>query len=100
MLIEINNSTKIDIKEDWLVVKDGKLYNATTKKYEGIDGDIISFLNGNMITKGTVDGYTCNDKIKLRGIDKTYKGVKDIRIEHMSIVTNSEEDELFLAENA
>lgn len=100
MVIETSNSVKLDVKEDYLVVKDKKLYNTKTKKYEGLDGDIVSFLNGNMLTKGTVDGYTCGNKVKLRGVDKPYEGVSDVKVEHLLNVANSDEDELSLAENA
>ena len=100
MVIETSNSVKLDIKEDYLVVKDKKLYNTKTKKYEGLDGDIVSFMNGNMLTKGTVDGYTCGNKVKLRGVDKPFEEVSDVKVEHLLNVVNSDEDELSLAENA
>ena len=96
MKLKINGGdTVIDVVENHLEVKDKRLYNTVTKKYEGIDGDLATFIikheNGKMYEhRGTVDGYTCSGHIKFRGDDKVYDGVPNIRIDHVSVVTDFE----------
>lgn len=107
MYIKINGEKKIEIKEDFLTVKDKTLYNTKSKKREGLDGDIVSFTrkegSKKILCRGIVDGYTCGDHIKLRGVNRAYEGVCDISFEHISVVIESdsidfEERELLAAE--
>lgn len=109
MTIIVNNEKTFDVNENCLVVKNNKLYNKTTKEYEGVDGDIVSFERMSdkhtiIITKGTVDGYTCGKHIKMKGIDKPFTDCERIRYEHVSVVgvkdglTQNEIEELLIAE--
>ena len=81
MKIEVNKSTVLDIVEEHLIVKNNKLYNNITKQYEGIDGDIVTFYiasktGGKCWTRGTVDGYTCGRRVKLRGVEQPYEAAE------------------------
>lgn len=111
MLIIVNNEKTFEVKEDFLTVKDKKLYNKVTKEYEGVDGDIVSFerlsdKNTVIITRGTVDGYTCNKYIKMKGVESPFTNCERIRYEHVSVVdikdgltqNEIEEQELLMAE--
>jgi hypothetical protein len=110
MVIEINGERKFGVSEDFLIVKDKRLYNVKTKKFEGVDGDIVEFVkdeNGKkMSIRGTVDGYTCGNHIKIRGVSDYESGqINDIRIEHISTVSyedsvSAEEKELDIAQGA
>ena len=78
MVIKTNNNKEIKITEKDLVIQDGKLFNKTNGFYEALDGDTISFVtnifNGYKITtRGTVDGYTYNGHIKLKGSKIEYE---------------------------
>jgi hypothetical protein len=107
MIIKINRETTIDVNESFLIVKDNKLYNTKTKKYEGVEGDIITFYietsnGGKSWARGYVEGYTCGNNIKLRGIDTPYVAATISLVEHISSVTACEdtvnaEEELKLA---
>ena len=94
MIIIINNEKVLTVNESFLVVKDKKLYNTKTKEYEGVDGDIVSFERNNghrvIITRGTVDGYTCGNNIKLNGVSEPFTDCKKIHYEHISVVTLKE----------
>jgi len=90
MEIEINNDFTINVTEDFLTVKDKKLYNKNTKQFEGVDGDIVYFTrNEKVLCGGTVDGYTCGGKIKIRGRKETFENVTEIHFERVSVITNS-----------
>jgi len=100
MKIEINNSKVIEVEEKHLIVKNGRLYNSTTKQYEGIEGDRVTFftitdLGSKCYTSGTVDGYTCDNRVKLRGVEKPYTiGEGCLKtVEHLSRITNSDSEE-------
>ena len=110
MIIKVNTDIEINITETYLIVKDKKLYNTVTKKYEGVEGDIVSF---NYIKedgrksgyKGYVDGYTNGEKVKIRGIDQVFTQIGDKSVEHISNVTSysdvtSEEKDILIAESA
>ena len=97
MVIEVNGSKQIEITEDNLVIKNGRLFNNVTKQYEGIDGDRVTFLslispNSKCLTSGTVDGYTCGQRVKLSGVDVPYEAIEGStkEIEHISTITNTE----------
>ena len=55
---------KVKIKEnivdvpDYFEVIGNKLYNNNTKKYEGVDGDIVTVTEFGRSTRGHVKGYT------------------------------------------
>ena len=92
MKIKINNERVIDILDDEnLVVANKRLYNKKTKSFEGIDGDLVSFTIGDRIHKGTVEGYTNDGTISIRGDKTIYKGVKGKKIDHISVITSFEE---------
>lgn len=100
MVIEINENLILTVFEKCLIVKDGKLFNTNTNEFEAIDGDKIRFCITNNFgvdcwIGGTVDGYTCNRRIKLRGVRELYatkQGSKKT-IEHLSKITDSDYDE-------
>lgn len=95
MIIEINKDYKIEVKEDYLIVKDRKLYNTKTKSFMGIEGDIVSFsydkngIKGGF--RGYVDGYTNGTTVKIRGIGEVYTVTGEMKIEHISSITGSED---------
>ena len=95
MIVKINGDYEVRIKEEDIVVKDKKLYNLTTKKYEAADGDIVEFItekNGvRTWHRGYVDGYTYGDKIPFRGVDRSeYHNITYKKIEHISTVSDPE----------
>lgn len=107
MFIEINRTYKVEVKEDWLEVKNNTLYNTKLKKREGLEGDIVSFEfpkdGKTIIFSGPIEGYSCGDKVKIRGIDKPFENVTNVRFDHMSTITDSntmslEEKELLMLE--
>ena len=90
MVVKINGDYEVRIKEEDIVVKDKKLYNLTTKKYEAADGDIVEFItekNGvRTWHRGYVDGYTYGDKIPFRGVDRSeYHNITYKKIEHICL---------------
>lgn len=95
MIIEVNGGDyRFDVKEDYLIVKNERLFNTKTKKFEGIEGDIISFNydNGDIKGgyKGYTEGYTNGVTARIRGIDKTFNVVGEIKVEHISRISASE----------
>ena len=85
--IKTNFGHEIKIDKPNLIVKDDKLYNTDTKKFEGLDGDRIcvnrTLENGQkMSSTGTVEGYTYNGAIKLRGVKEAYQS-DSYAIEHV-----------------
>ena len=91
LVVKLDNGVLVSIKEDHFVVKDKKLYNAKTKQFEGVDGDRVyftTFLCGGTkcITSGNVDEYTNEERIKLKGVKKTYENFRDVNIEHFHSV--------------
>ena len=92
MIIEIDGITKVDVKEQDLVIKDGKLFNTTTGKFEGIDGDVVTYTVEKNGTKffccGTVDGYTYNSRVKLRTKSEATTDATGVRIDHASSITS------------
>lgn len=97
MIIEVNKDYKIEIKEDYLVVKDKKLYNTKTKEFEGVEGDIIEFKfstggGKELGYRGYVDGYTSDKFVKIRGVDKVHTNIVSKKVEHISSVTDFTDD--------
>jgi hypothetical protein len=78
-------------------VKDGKLFNKNTRRFEGVDGDKVTFIkeNGNKY-EGTVSWYTCYQVIptKETGVEiLSPKEVLSVEIEHRSVVEELKGDE-------
>ncbi len=72
MYIEVDNCKVINVVEKCLIVKDKRLYNTVTKQFEGVEGDGVTICYLNAVgekcwVSGTVEGYTCNRRVKLRG---------------------------------
>jgi len=100
MIICVNNTLKFVIEDKSLIVKDKHLFNTKTNKNEGVDGDIVTFDSNDAQISGSVDGYTYQGRIKLRGDDKIYQG-ENVKFEHISVVENESQQndaELKLAE--
>ena len=96
MIIVVNGGDyKFRVNEDYLEVKNERLYNTKTRSYEGIEGDIISFNYDNDGVKGGykgyVDGYTNGVTARIRGIDKTFNVVGPISVTHISRVSDVED---------
>ena len=96
MTIVVNGGDyKFQVNEDYLTVKNERLYNTKTKSYEGIEGDIISFNYNNDGVKGGykgyVDGYTNGVTARIRGIDKTFNVVGPISVTHISRISDVED---------
>lgn len=77
MLIRLDNGKSINVVEKCLTVINGKLYNTDTQQYEGLDGDKVEFYFTNQHghqcwVRGTVEGYTCNRRIKLQDVNELY----------------------------
>ena len=110
MVIKVNTDIEINITETYLIVKDKKLYNTITKKYEGVEGDIVSFdyikEDGKKSGyKGYVDGYTNGENVKIRGINQIFTQIGNKSVEHISNVTSysdvtDEEKDILIAESA
>lgn len=102
MTIKTNIGKEIEIAESYMTVKDKKLYNSNTKSYEGIDGDRISFEtseNGNkMVVTGTVDGYTHDGLIKIRGISEPFKIGEKFIVEHLAKIVEITDENATFAE--
>jgi len=102
MKVLINDIKTITIDDPDIKVKDGKLYNSKTKLFEGVQGDTVWFLvekNGTFVsTRGIVDGYTNDRKVKLMGKKEPYTTYNEHKkIEHLSIVKLVDEEEELLA---
>lgn len=110
MIIKVNTDIEINITEKYLTVKDKKLYNTITKKYEGVEGDIVSFNyikedGRKSVYKGYVDGYTNGEKVKIRGVNQVFTQTSDKSVEHISSVTSysdvtDDEKDILIAESA
>ena len=99
MKIQIDNSTILDIVEDYLIIKNNKLYNNNTKQYEGVEGDRVTFIvtkpSGTKCqTSGIVDGYTCGRRVKIRGVEQPYDADENCEkvIETLSRITDTDCD--------
>ena len=95
MKIKVNNEYVMEVNEDYLIVKDKKLYNTKTKKFEGVEGDIISFKYKHSADtirgyRGYVDGYTNGVSVKIRGINNVFTDLVEQTIEHISTVANED----------
>ena len=97
MRVEINNSKVLNIVEQCLIIKNNKLFNASTEEYEAIDGDrivfsIIDSKGERHWVEGIVDGYTCHRRIKLKGHTDLYAASENCGkvIERNSTITDTD----------
>ena len=96
MVIRTSGGVDIDVIGGNFVIKNGRLFNANTKSYEGVYGDYVSFTEtlpsgGKVAVRGTVDGYTNGSTVKLMGVEQPYENVTDVKVEHLySVMENNE----------
>ena len=110
MQVRINGDLFLNIQEDYLIVRDNRLFNTKTGSFEAVDGDIIEFITKKgdirLWHRGFVEGYTNGENIRLRGVFTTkYDNIIHKEIEHISKVYYSdgmtfEEKELLAATEA
>lgn len=100
MIVELDECKTIKIDDACIIVKNGRLFNTVTKQFEGVDGDRVTFYvngeNGNKCwISGTVDGYTCNRRVKLKGVNKLYAIASDCTkvIDSLSRITDTDCEE-------
>lgn len=92
MVLMINHSKALRITEPFLIYDENRkrLYNKNTKDDEGVDGDSATFIidveGRPRQIKGTVEGYTCGNNVRIRGIDTMFENVKEKYIEHISSI--------------
>ena len=82
MRIEVNNNKVLEITDKCLTIENGRLFNTITKQYEGVDGDRVTFYittgpTSKCWISGTVDGYTCHRRVKVRGHSEYYTVAED-----------------------
>lgn len=78
-------------------VKDGKLFNENTNRFEGVNGDLITFTkeNGEKY-EGTVIGYTCYQFVCTKESGNMVLSAKEalsVEIVHRSVVDLLEDDD-------
>lgn len=78
-------------------VKDGKLFNENTNRFEGVNGDVITFTkeNGEKY-EGTVVGYTCYQFVCTKESGNMVLSAKEVlsaEIRHRSVVELLEDDD-------
>ena len=92
MVILINRSKEVRITEPFLKYDEDRrrLYNKSTKTDEGVDGDCVTFVidvdGSPRQMKGTVEGYTCGNNVRIRGVDRTFENVRDKYVDHISSI--------------
>ena len=98
MKIIINGKDTADLSTccRWSV-KDGKLFNENTNRFEGVNGDVITFTkeNGEKY-EGTVIGYTCYQFVCTKESGNMVLSVKEAlsaEIRHRSVVELLEDDD-------
>lgn len=78
-------------------IRDGKLFNENTNRFEGVNGDMITFTkeNGEKY-EGSVIGYTCYQLVCTKengGMVLSAKEALSVEIEHRSVVELLEDDD-------
>ena len=78
-------------------VRDGKLFNENTNRYEGVNGDVITFTkeNGEKY-EGTVIGFTCYQIVCTKESGNMVLSAKEalsVEIGHRSVVELLEDDD-------
>ena len=78
-------------------VRDGKLFNKNTNRFEGVNGDVITFTKGNGEKyEGTVIGYTCYQFVCTKESGNMVLSAKEslsVEIGHRSVVELLEDDD-------
>lgn len=78
-------------------VRDGKLFNENTHRFEGVEGDVITFTKEyGKKYEGTVIGYTCYQLVCTKengGMVLSAKEALSVEIEHRSVVELLENDD-------
>ena len=78
-------------------VKDGKLFNENTNRFEGVNGDVITFTKENGEEyEGTVIGYTCYQFVCTKESGNMVLSAKEVlsaEIRHRSVVELLEDDD-------
>lgn len=83
-------------------VRDGKLFNENTHRFEGVNGDVITFTkeNGEKY-EGTVVGYTCYQLVCTKESGNMVLSAKEalsVEIGHRSVVELLEDDDPVIEE--
>lgn len=96
MTIKTSGGVDINVIGDNFIIKNGMLYNSSTKTFEGVTGDYVSFTEtlpngGKVAVRGSVDGYTNGSTVKLMGVEQPYRNVTEIKVEHLYSVMESDE---------
>lgn len=78
-------------------IRDGKLFNENTNRFEGVNGDVITFTkeNGEKY-EGTVVGYTCYQFVCTKESGNMVLSAKEVlsaEIRHRSVVELLEDDD-------
>ena len=84
MVVLINGEHKVTIAAPYLVIENKRLYNLKTKEFEGLDGDVVTFETNKRTFSGTVDGYTRDSFVKVRGIEEPFNISGKKEITHIS----------------
>ena len=98
MKIIINGKDTADLSTccRWSV-KDGNLFNENTNRFEGVNGDLITFTNENGEKyEGTVVGYTCYQFVCTKESGNMVLSAKEalsVKIGHRSVVELLEDDD-------
>lgn len=78
-------------------VRDGKLFNENTNRFEGVNGDVITFTKDNGEKyEGTVVGYTCYQFVCTKESGNMVLSAKEAlssEIRHRSVVELLEDDD-------
>lgn len=96
ILINGKDTAKLSTCCRWSV-RDGKLFNENTHRFEGVKGDVITFTkeNGEKY-EGTVIGYTCYQIVCTKESGNMVLSAKEalsVEIGHRSVVELLEEDD-------
>lgn len=98
MKILVNGKDTVELSTccKWSV-RDGKLFNENTHRFEGVEGDVITFTKEyGKKYEGTVIGYTCYQLVCTKengGMVLSAKEALSIEIEHRSVVELLEDDD-------
>lgn len=95
ILINVRNTGELSTCCKWSV-RDGKLFNENTHRFEGVEGDKITFTENGKKYENTVRGYTCYQVIFTHERGVTILSANDAlstEIEHRSVVELLEDDD-------
>ena len=96
ILINVKDTAELSTFCKWSV-RDGKLFNENTNRFEGVSGDVITFTkeNGEKY-EGTVIGYTCYQFVCTKESGNMLLSAKEAlsaEIRHRSVVELLEDDD-------